>query len=235
MRGRIRAGRAALAALAAVLMLAGCGSDRGELELTELGRDLARRLAAPSVEEQAAATRAAVMAVTPEQVAASTLPLARLRIEGTGAAATIAEIDRKGPYSTWISGDGGAFLFRGGQLVATRGLGEDLMGMAGPGLREAVARGEITRTLRYLDGDEHLVDVPLRCLVERRPHPPITILDRTHAVEEIAEYCQGEDFEGRRLRVENFYWVRPGTEEVWQSRQFISWKFGRAEIEILKR
>lgn len=216
-------------------ILTGCGSDGDQLAPAALVRDLGKRATTPSVAEQAAATERAVLAITPAQVAASTLPLARVRIEGTGAAATMAEVDRKGANSTWFTGDGGSFLFRDGMLTGTRGLGEDLMGLSGPGLAAAAKAGEATRIYRYLDGNERLVNVTLTCLVNRESHPPITILDRVHPVDQIGEYCRGREVDGTPLEIENFYWVSPGTTTVWQSRQFISWKFGRAEIEILKR
>lgn len=219
-------------ALAAVLVLAGCGNDQDQLALTNLTKRLVSDIGR---EDREAAGQAAVLAVTRAQADASQLPLLRVRIEGTGALSTMAEIDRKGPHSTWIGPDGGAFLFRDGMLIGTRGLGQDLMGLTGPGLAAAVAAEEFTRVWRYLDGDEQLIDVPLRCLAERRPHEPIRILGRDHTVEQIAEYCQGLAADGKPIAIENFYWVTPGTTQVWQSRQFISRKFGRAEMEVLKQ
>ena len=227
--------RTLLSGALALGVLTGCGSDQDQLAIGGLVRDLGSRVTGASVAEQAAATEAAVLAITPAQVAASPQPLARVRIEATGAAATMAEVDRKGPNSTWFSADGGSFIFRDGMLTGTRGLGEDLMGLSAPGLAAAVRAGGSTRVYRYLDGDERLVDVTLTCLVDRAPHGPITILDRTHRVDQISEYCKGEDPFGDPLAFENFYWVESGTTRVWQSRQFISWKFGRAEIEVLKR
>lgn len=220
-------------ALLALLVVA-CGSDRDELELTRLGQSLGKRITGGDA-EAVAASQAAVLQVTRAQVDASPLPLMRVRLEGTGAMSTLFQADRKARGNAWFTADGVALYFREGMLIGTRGLGQDLMGLSSPGLGAAVAAGDVTRTWRYLDGDEQLVDVALDCQLDRAPHAPIEIVGRVHRVDQITEWCRGKDADGAPISFENFYWVSPGTTQIWQSRQYVSKKFGRAEIEVLKR
>ncbi|GGA29155.1 YjbF family lipoprotein [Neptunicoccus cionae] len=223
--------RALVCGAGLALGLVACGSDKSALELTEITKRLGQR--AMNDKAAVAASQQAVLQVSRADVDAAGVPILRVRIEGTGAMSTLAEVDRQGAYSTYMTGDGIGLLFRGGVLVGTRGLGDDLMGLSSPGLAAAIKAGESTRAYRYLDGDEKLATVEMSCLVTSSAHGPITILDRSYGVRQVKEWCQGEALDGKKLAFENFYWVESGSGRVRQSRQFISEKFGRAEIEVL--
>ena len=213
------------------LMLVACGSDKSELELTEITKRLGQRAMADKA--AIAASQQAVLQVTRADVDAAPVNLIRVRLEGTGAMSTMAELDRQGPYTTYMTGDGIALMFRSGVLVGTRGLGVDLMGLSSEGLSAGLRAGQTTRAYRYLSGDEQLVTQKLTCQVTSAPHGVITILGQNYTVDQIREWCQGKDQHGAALTFENFYWVESRSGIIRQSRQFISPKFGRAEIEVL--
>ena len=213
------------------VMLASCGSDKSELEITEIAKRLGQR--AMKDKAAVAASQQAVLQVTRADVDAAPVNLIRVRIEGTGAMSTLAELDRQGPYTTYMTGDGIALMFRSGVLVGTRGLGVDLMALSSEGLAAGVRAGETTRAYRYLSGDEELVTQKLTCQLTSAPHGSITILERSYTVDQVREWCQGKDQHGAPLAFENFYWVESRSGIIRQSRQFISPKFGRAEIEVL--
>jgi hypothetical protein len=212
------------------LALAACGSIKRDLNITQLGRTLVQRGAGKA---EIAASQQAVLQVTRAQVDAVPLPLIRVRLEGTSAMSTMVELDRKGPFTTFMTGDGIALLFKGGVLVGSRGLGQDLMGLSTPSLSEGIRSGESQRAYRYLDGDEKLETTQMSCQLTSEPHGPITILERSYNVDQVREWCRGTSAAGADIAFENFYWVESRTGIIWQSRQFISTKFGRAEIEVL--
>lgn len=213
------------------LMLVACGSDKSELEITEITKRLGKRVMKDKA--AVAASQQAVLQVTRADVEAAPVNLIRVRIEGTGAMSTLAELDRQGPYTTYMTGDGIALMFRSGVLVGTRGLGVDLMALSSEGLAAGLRAGETTRAYRYLSGDEQLVTQKLTCQLTSTPHGSITILERSYTVDQVREWCQGRDQHGAPLAFENFYWVESRSGIIRQSRQFISPKFGRAEIEVL--
>lgn len=211
-----------------ILTLTACGSSKDELEFTQLIQNLSKQVIS---KPDTSASQGAVMQITRAQVDAFPQSLIRVRIEGTGAMSTLAEVDRKGIHTTYRTGDGVALMFRAGVLIGTRGLGQDLMALSAPDLSHAVTKGESTRRYRYLDGDEQLVDVVLRCRVASAPHGPLVILGRSYRVNRVSEHCANAE---NTLSFENFYWVESATGHIRQSRQYISPKFQRAEIEVLK-
>lgn len=219
--------RAALAVLFTGVLVA-CGSSTEDLEATEAARGLINRGAD---REAQAAGQAAVLAITRDQVDAAPIPLIRVRIEGTGSLSTMTIVDAKANGSTWAGPDQAAFMFRNGVLIGTRGLGQDLMALATQGLTAERAAGESLRQYRYLDGDEVLVTLDVTCVTEEQGRRKLTILERSYDVDAVFQWCRGEE----GLSFENHYWVLPGTSVVVQSRQFISPKFRRAEIEALSR
>jgi len=216
-----------------VLALAACGSNTENLEFSQIVKGLGKRII---LKKNTDASQQAVLQITRAQIKAFPLPLIRVRLEGTGAMSTMAEVDRKGSNSTYMTGDGVALTFRGGILTGTRGLGQDLMGLSAVNIAEAVRQGETTRQYRYLDGEDQLVTVSLRCRVSREPFGPLDILERRYQVDRITEWCQSPGGTAAQAAVsfENFYWVESRSGRIRQSRQYISPKFGRAEIEVLK-
>ena len=216
--------------MGAVLGLAACGTNEREVELGGIIKDFGTRV----LTKEDPANQQAPLQVTRAQVDVSKLPVIRVRLEGTGATSILIEVDRKGPNATFKTADGITLMFRAGVLIGTRGLGQDLMALAAPDIRQAVRAGETSRDYRYLDGDEHLATVTLSCHVTSEPHAPLNILGHSHAVNLVREQCSGTNLEDAPVSFENFYWVAPNSSQIWQSRQYVSEKFGRAEIEVLK-
>jgi hypothetical protein len=222
-----------LGLLAGVLVLAGCGSSDTNLEMTNIVKGLGKRF---FTKDTSAEGQKAVLQITRAQVDAFPQPLLRVRLEGTGAMSTMVEVDRKGSNSTYMTGDGVALIFRGGILTGTRGLGQDLMGLEAVDIHTAVRQGETRRNYRYLDGEERLKTVSLSCSVTRAPYGPLVILERSYQVEKITERCHSLPDTGSpdAVSFENSYWVESGTGQIRLSHQYVSPKFGHAEIEVLK-
>lgn len=221
------------ALLASAFVLAACGSSETNLEVSNIVKDLGKRIVA---KDTSAEGQKAVQAITRAQVDAFAQPLLRVRLEGTGAMSTLAEVDRKGTNSTYMTGDGVALTFRGGILTGTRGLGQDLMGLEAVDLQTAVRQGQTQRNYRYLDGEEQLETVSLTCVTKRAPYGELVVLERGYRVAKITQQCQTSEGTAPQNAVsfENIYWVESSTGRIRKSTQYVSPKFGRAEIEVLK-
>ena len=217
---------------AGLALLLGCGSDTQELEMSNLIKSQFQKRTSKA---DVAASQAAVLKVRQADVNATPLPLLRVRIEGTGALATLVEVDRKGPNASFQAADGGSFTFRGGILTGSRGLGQDLMSLAGPSLAQAARKGSYTKVYRYLDGDEVLIPLTVSCQMETSYFGRLDILAISYDVEEFSEVCRGSDPTHGSLEFQNYYWRDLNSGQIVQSRQFISPKFGRLEVERLNR
>ena len=197
-------------ALAAVLALAlaGCGSEQSDLGAT------AGRLF-QALKSRAGGGAAPAPPVSRAQIAGFTDPLLYGRIPSRGADSFLGLAAEGGPYHTWISPDGISLTLRdGGVLVATRGLGEDLVAAEVPAIRGP--GGAALRRHRYLGGDERLTEVTFRCRIEPAGRETIEVLERRYATRRVAETCRSG---ARRFR--NDYWL--GNQgDIRQSRQWIS-------------
>lgn len=147
-------------------------------------------------------------------------------------AATLAPSGRNGDVSTWASGDQASLSFEGGVLVATRGLGADVMSADVTGTL-AMLRGEsegyYTRLNSVLDGEYQTAFRAYQCRrVNTRPEQ-ITIFDRPHSTTRIEEACTTP---GRT--VTNIYWAGPDG-FIWKSRQWVSAHAGYLWTERLVR
>ncbi|HMO70123.1 MAG TPA: YjbF family lipoprotein [Paracoccaceae bacterium] len=89
------------------------------------------------------------------------------RIPSRGAVATLGPVGRNGDTVTWTTADGVTLALAGGVLVATRGLGPDLMGAEVGPLRAALAgrgaAGLLPRRHAYLDGENRVATLELPC------------------------------------------------------------------------
>jgi outer membrane murein-binding lipoprotein Lpp len=211
------------AALASTALLAGCGDDISESRqviqavsgaVLSVGRDTA-----PVQRPQF--SRAAIEETGQEFVLAS--------VPQRGVAALLQRAGENGPEVTWLTEDGVSVTYENGFLVATRGLGPDLMAADVSGVAAAVAAGggAATRIHEYLDGNDQMVRHEYACRVERTGAERITIYERSHSTEKYEETCRrgGQTFA-------NTYWV-DARGVVWKSRQLISPPVGYLDSERL--
>ena len=126
-----------------------------------------------------------------------------------------------GLVTTWRTQDDITLSTRNGVLIATRGLGEDMLTSAVPvaGDRPGPARGgEKVHDIRALDNK--VVHLRLICELNDLGPETIEIVGQRHATRHLRETCVGgQAGDGRSAgRVINDYWVDSGI--TWQSRQW---------------
>lgn len=142
-------------------------------------------------------------------------PLLEITLPAQGARATLKRVGVNSDVETWQSGDGVSVSLRRGVVVATRGLGFDLMGAdAGPTLAALSGgpAGPYRHQMRYLTGDNHSTYLSASCTLTR--------VDGRHE-----EACVTH-----RGRFTNLYFLNSAG-QILRSRQWIATEIGYMVIE----
>lgn len=148
---------------ASLLAVSACGTDRSIAENREtikatLGQFLNRGAAQPAVSPAQQVAQA---------LANSNEPLILLA-SSAGATTVLTEIAQNGPHDHYATSARQVITLRDGVLVATRGLGNDLMSSDIDGslaLIRARKPGTARREMRYLDGEDRTFTYSFDCTV----------------------------------------------------------------------
>lgn len=211
-------------ALAGLLALIGCGSEnnqRGEvgaLTKAAIKNAVSKRSGAPAAPQL---TRAAIDA--------SPVPLVHARILSRGAEATLAPVAVNGGNETWMSGDPITLTLRSGILIATRGLGEDMISASAPDAA-TVRRGtgQTSRSFFHLDGENHTVRQNFACFLSNAGQQQFAMFERAYETLYITETCTGDGPE-----FTNEYWI-DSAGKILKSRQWVSPSVGKLELQRVK-
>ncbi len=217
--------------LLAALLLAGCatgnGDQRAELEIVRaIGDFAAQKLAAAGQPARPPLTRAALQTVTVSAI--------EVTWERPGSLAylfldTVRRDDTPGKIIVWRSEDNATLATRNGVVIATRGLGNDLLsgtfpvqgdspGPAGGGERVQMISGRDNRALRLV----------LQCELRDLGPAPVEIVELVHPTRHLQERCTGPGGE-----IVNDYWFDDRAGIVWQSRQWAGPGIGYLRIRRL--
>jgi hypothetical protein len=133
-----------------------------------------------------------------------------------------------GTKRTWLTVDGISVTFDNGVLIATRGLGDDLMGADAPAVSALSAgAGQHMRTHDYLDGSDRIVRRVFECEVRSEGAQTIEIVERRSRTLKVTEACAS-----RNLAFENTFWITSaGT--IMQARQWVSPLVGYIDYQRL--
>ncbi|ROT98092.1 YjbF family lipoprotein [Histidinibacterium lentulum] len=157
------------------------------------------------------------------------LILADLPVLGT--AATLLPAGSNGDVVTWQAAGGAQISLEQGVVVATRGLGFDLMSADASA---TVARlsgppegGTYERFASYLDGENKTVFLAMVCRMQPGGREVLPILTSRYEVQRIEETCALPD-----ATMTNDYW-RQSDGTIRKSRQWVGPGVGYVEIELL--
>ena len=228
-----------MAALAALAILAGCATGAPTTTAADLIPRLLRTDRADPAKE--AAARARIESMTRQQLIGNArVPLILVDIEIENAYATLARVAVNGPYSTYQSADRRTLTFRRGLLVATRGLGDDLMSLDASETLQALAEGAggpdsdgvVTRRIhRRLTALNGLEVIAYNCAVLDRGPETLVRLGERLILRRYEETCRQE---GRGAPAyTNIYWVDPATGQIRVSRQWMGPVGGYLGITVL--
>jgi hypothetical protein len=188
------------AALVGLAILAGCGNDdKKGSSYFDAVRGLAQSLTGngPEITDVRAVLTRDLIDETPS-------PLLLAELPERGASAGLIKVAPSGQDTVWIASDGISITFRhNGLLVATRGLGDDLMAAD---LSQVQARiqtgGRVARVHDHLNGNDQIVRLSYDCIIENEGRAVIDIYEIRYQTTVMAETCQGdgESFTNR-------YWI----------------------------
>ena len=167
-----------------------------------------------------------------EALAQAGAPAMLVSIEAQNRTAGLLRGARNGATSTWYAADNTALSFRHGLLVATRGLGHDLMSAdvaeAAALLRSGRA-GMATRIHRYLGGEDQIITRAFVCAISTRGPRDLTIGKRRFATRLVQERCKGPD-----TGFQNLYWIAHDGRVI-QSRQWVGPGLGAVALRVVAR
>ena len=149
---------AAALGLALALGLAGCSSNKDAERQGPTAIAVLKALVTPKHK------KTKPVELTRAQVRQVKTPLMKADLPARGARAYLVSIGHNGPVTTWASPDGISISLNRGLVVATRGLGNDLMSLAMPDLtRIERGAGTVQATYYFLDGVDQTQAVPVSC------------------------------------------------------------------------
>lgn len=218
-----------LVALALTLVLAGCSggapAEDAALQAQFAGLDglLSR---APGLSRPAAAPALVVVDGRPT---AAPGPLLGVELPMRNATARLAPSGRNGEVTTWRSVDAVSLSLRApGVLVATRGLGDDLLIADVDATAAALTRGvtgAVQRRHVRLDGNLQQQEVRFACTLTDAGSERITVGGRMRDTRRFDERCEG----GAAGSFTNRYWRDAAGPVIWQSEQW-----GGPELGLLR-
>jgi hypothetical protein len=168
------------------------------------------------------------------QAGAEAQPLLLARLLEAGTAARMRPSGRNGDVVTWLSPDNISISLAGGVLVATRGLGADLMSAEVGETRRMLAGHEMRaggypRLHARLDGEHRMQFSSYLCHEAGRRPETITLGDETRQTIRVTERCTAPD-----IAFDNSYWLGPDG-LMWKSRQWVGAEIGHLQTERLRR
>ena len=122
--------------------------------------------------------------VTRQIIESAGIPLLFIEKE-SGQNGTLSLYPGSNTVETWLSADGATISLSNGELVATRGLGDDLMGSVLPEATTLKQRlgNPYTKTMRFLTADDQNNDFSLECTMRRfHKSEEIVIFEKSHEV-----------------------------------------------------
>lgn len=200
------------AALSAVLLLSACG----DLAKTGIGSRVIG-VVFPSM-AQAEGPTTDPLDFSPQTIAANTSQYQIFTINALGVQAPGRLVQDNGPDQTWASQSGFTASYRDGLLVATRGLGSDLMASDTGQVRSVLAQGggHAQRAVDFLDDFDQIETVRFECEIDAQGREVVDLGLRQPELAKYEETCSSS-----KLVFTNIYWL-DGTGEILQSRQFVS-------------
>lgn len=208
----------------AAALVAGCGpmgdaGIAGRLVQDVLPAAMSGTLTPQSLGAQpSAAASAQQQTFSPEAIAADPGNYMAFDLRTVAISALGVRAGRNGDEVTYFANTGFSVTLEEGLLVATRGLGQDLMAADVSGVRAALARGggSAQRVHEILDSRDQVVRQTFDCTIVATGVESIDLGTRTIQALRFEETCTGET-----ASFVNLYWL-DGSSTIMQSRQLVS-------------
>lgn len=179
-------------------------------------------------------------AVTPEILSQITVPVIQINPEKYGGSDFLRRaVSRNdsglGTVEVWNSSDNAQIFLRSGVIVGSRGIGGDIIAADANVTIRALRSGARTSGVRRYtisDGDVTTTDYVFQCVIENAGEEGVRIVNQVFRTRHMRETCVGGPLGDARLN--NEYWVEPGSGLVRKSRQWIGPSTGYFEIIKIK-
>ena len=145
------------------------------------------------------------------------------------ASINMVEIARDGGRSTYMSASRRGVVLNNGILSQTQGVGGDLAGSKHEITRLRTTGKVFTKVHTSLGGDDRIHSETFRCIRTARPVDYFGLDENRRLLQPIDEVCSNEN-----RKHENVYFLYPGTDRVFRSRQWVSEQIGYFRIEQVK-
>ena len=169
--------------------------------------------------------------LTAAQIEAIGGPLLLAEAPALGTAALLPEVAWNAATRTWASADGVSLSTTGGLIVATRGLGFDLLSADVSGTLAALAGGvrqDYPRLHSYLDGENRTAFRAFRCVMTSAGRETLDAFGTRREVTRLVETCYSTGDP-----IVNSYWV--GEDGLpWRTRQWVSPEVGPVLTDLLR-
>lgn len=218
-----------LAAVAGLALLAACSSKDDVSEAPGIGNVLTDRLKAVLSGEKPTDIRAAL---TPENIAAFTMPLLLAEREREDLAATFVPVGVTGPITVWQTPAGGQLTIKNGVVITTRGYGFDIHSSDVDATFDRIAAGDGTavRVQYFMTGEGKMTLRSMACRYTSGPGGEVAMYGRVERKTRIVkELCRTSTDEFANV------YLFDGKGDLWQSRQWFGPKVGMVRLTYLKR
>lgn len=160
---------------------------------------------------------AAAVQLTPELIAAAApVPLIALTVENDGRSTVLARMASNGGVDTFSTADKITVSTRDGIVVATRGLGYDLISANAPSASHiARGQGQHRRSYQTLDGLDQIQNVIYNCALSATGSESVNVAGYSVPARRVSERCESDN-----ALIENEYFV-DGAGRIRVSRQSI--------------
>lgn len=169
-----------------------------------------------------AQTTAAPTGPSPAEIRAMAAqgPVLLVEVPGLGLNSPATPAAVNGYKATWVAGPATVTL-QSGFLIATRGLGQDLMAVEVEGFGSALASGgRYSRQMEWLNGRDQFERVSFDCTVTPVANETVTVLGRGYSAVRHDDVCVGGG-----LQFTNSYWI-DSSKQLRQTKQWISRQTG---------
>ncbi|KPP83514.1 MAG: Group 4 capsule polysaccharide formation lipoprotein gfcB [Rhodobacteraceae bacterium HLUCCO07] len=218
--------------LSACLVLAACGNRPGQSQLEVLRTAVSDVFKSSGQEDNGGATAEQIAAEIDAGLKGTDLPLSLAVVEARNSTTLLTRIETNGPHGTWAAPDRRTIIMKDGLITATRGLGNDIMSSETGEIAALVTarqEGQAQRVHRYLDGENHTVDMRATCRVTRGGEKMVESARFEAKAIEMTESCDT----GARRFVNTYMVDTQG--DVVQSRQWASPDTGHIFIQALRK
>lgn len=218
--------RSLIGAALSLALLSACGTDPaagdGKTSANSLkayfGSLLGKGRAANPAETNPAQTRALLAQLGQ--------PITYAKVDKLGYFSFMSPYGNNGPVQTWASSAYETFSLKGGILVATRGLGPDLMTAVVPSLGQVRSgSGSFHRVYFTLDGADQPQRADFECSFKSSGSETVTVLDRGYPSQRVTESCSNAE-----TQFENMYWF-DSSGNLRQSLQHVSEQAASVQLQ----